>query len=300
MELYHYKYNTPLPTGECVIALGLFDGVHIAHRQLIERAREIARARKISFGIFSFSDCGSLKKNSTRIYTDEEKLAIFDILEADFVVLADFSSISGLSPEKFVSDVLIRDISAAACVAGFNFRFGKGAIGNADTLVRLMALAGKEAVICDEVTLDGETVSSSLIRSCITSGDVERAGALLGAPYSIFGEVTHGNSKGRSLGFPTVNTALSEGRTIPKLGVYISRVSIGSSCFKSITNVGICPTFDARDVHIETHILDFSGNLYGERLCVYLLKFLREEMRFESEDELRRQIAFDIQIALEK
>ena len=302
MRIYTYRYGEENKFGEgsryeekkCMLALGFFDGVHTAHRTLIEKGKRVAEERGIPLGIFTFSSDGSLKSGAPRIYADEEKLEIFESLGVDFTALADFSSLSHLSPEEFVEKVLISDLGASACAAGFNFRFGRRASGNSDTLKRLMQKHGREVVIAEELTDSGETVSASRIRTLLSSGNIEEANRLLGVPYSIKGKVAHGNATGRRLGYPTVNLPVKEGGALPKNGVYRSSVTIDEKEYNGLTNLGSCPTFEERKVHAETYLFDFSGDLYGKEVRVSFLEFLRDEQRFSSPEELKMQINIDI------
>ena len=301
MKIYNYRYGDGCRfCGEeyaesgCVLALGFFDGVHIAHRALIARAKECASELGARLGVFTFPSKGSVKSGAPRIYGDGEKLGIFESLGVDFTVLADFSSLSSLSAEKFVSDVLISDLGAAVCAAGFNFRFGKGASGNSATLSALMAENGARAVIEDELSDGGQTVSASRIRTLLSDGEISEAARLLGEPYSLTGEVERGNSMGKRLGYPTVNIRIGSGRALPRRGVYKSSVEVDGKIHKGLTNLGTCPTLGEREVHAETYILGFSGDLYGKRVRVRLLEFLRDERRFNSPDELKMQINVDI------
>ena len=208
-------------------------------------------------------------------------------------MLADFESIKNLTPEEFTKQVLFDGLCARTVVAGFNFRFGKAAVGDAEALVALMKDIGGEAVIRREITSDdGKTVSSTRIRELISKKDIKAANSLLGAPYFIHGRVSSGNKKGRELGFPTVNTSLDPDRTAPQ-GVFSSVVPIDGVLYPAITNIGSCPTLGAREIHAETHIIDYSGDLYGRELEIYLLGFLREEMHFDSVSELCRQVEED-------
>ena len=300
MKVYNYEYNRNLSTGECVLALGFFDGVHIAHRKLLMLARDIATAEGIPFGVFTFSSDGNVKRGVARIYTDDEKIALLKEVGADFTVLAHFPSISGLSPEEFVSDVLVRDTGVKIAVAGFNFRFGQGASGDCRDLSRLLSAHGARAVISDEITVGDRTVSSSLIRRLLTNGDIKEANRLLVRPYSLSGVVAHGDGRGRHLGFPTLNTNLAPEKVIPRLGVYRSEVVIDGVLYRAITNIGRCPTLGERAAHAETHVLDFSGAIYGEEIHISLFEFLREEMVFENAERLREQIALDISAAFGK
>ena len=290
MLIYNYPQNKKTG-GECVLALGFFDGVHIAHRELILAARSAAEERGLPFGIFSFS--GGIKGGSARIYTEREKCEIFASLGAHFTVLADFSAIKDCSAESFVKDILVGELKCSLCVAGFNFRFGRGALGDASLLSSLMREAGGDAIIKSEVTEGGLTVSSTRIRDLLLSGDIKRANALLGSPYYIKGRVERGRGVGRTLGFPTLNLPFDGGVALPRCGVYSSAVALGSKIYSAITNIGTCPTFEGRPVHSESYIFDFEGNAYGEEVKVFLLDFLREEMAFSSVEELKMQINID-------
>lgn len=293
MQIIEYPLKEKLNIPKCVLALGFFDGVHLAHRDLLTKAKEIAAERGLAFGIFTFGSGGAIKSGAARLYDDGEKAEIFSTLGADLTVIADFGAISGSSPEEFVKDILVRDLNCAVCVAGFNFRFGKGAKGSSDTLISLMLECGGDAVILEEITLDGITLSATLIRGLIAEGRIGEATRCLGAPYYIKGRVLHGRRDGRRLGFPTVNINIEDGRIIPRLGVYRTAVVIDGRIYTGVSNIGVCPTFGGEQVRLETHIIGFDGDLYDRELCVYLLGFLRDEKRFDSTEELSAQIDYD-------
>ena len=293
MVIYEYPTNEKLNKKGCVMALGFFDGVHIAHRDLLSIAREIAKDRNLAFGILTFGSSGKIKDNVQRLYDDGEKAEIFSSLGADFVVFVDFSAISGLSPEDFVKRTLVADLNCKVCVAGFNFRFGKGASADSKRLADLMNEAGAEAVICEEITADGLTLSATLIRELITEGKIHEANRYLGAPYYIKGRVTHGRADGRRIGFPTVNIPIEDGKILPKSGVYRSATVIDGKAYGCVSNIGVCPTFNGNETRLEAHIIDFDGDLYGKEMRIYLLDYLREERRFSSIDDLKMQINID-------
>lgn len=282
------------------MTLGFFDGVHIAHRDLISKAREIADSKGIALGVFTFSSEGGLKPGAKRLYSTKEKIEIFEGLGVDFTVVADFASISSLSAEEFVKTALVEQMGCRVAVIGFNFRFGKGASGDAEALRRLMAECGGECEVRRKLTMDGETICTTLIRSCLENGEVEKATALLGAPYRISSSAIHGRGVGKTLGFPTVNTRLEPWRVELKRGVYRTSVRTGGKMYNALTNIGICPTFDKREIHAETYILDFDGDLYGKTVDIYLLEFMREEKCFKSEKELIMQINIDKEQAVKK
>lgn len=293
MFIYHYPTDEKLNIPECVMALGFFDGVHIAHRDLISRAVKEAKARGLAIGIFTFASDGGIKVGSSRLYNDGEKAEMLSRLGVDFTVYADFNAISSCSAEDFVNKILSNDLNCKVCVAGFNFRFGSGAKGNSKMLNELMVKNGGEAVICEEITADGTTLSATLIRTLIGSGRIDEANKLLGAPYYIKGRVSEGRKDGRKLGFPTANIIIESGRVVPKFGVYRTALTIDGKIYSGVSNVGVCPTFDGKEIRLETHIIDFHGDLYGQEIKVYLLGFLREEKRFNSLDELKMQINID-------
>lgn len=300
MKVYEYEPEKKLPLGECAVAIGLFDGFHIAHRELLRKCGEIATEINIPFGIFTFVSNNCIKGKAKKIYSTEEKLEIAESLGADFAVVADFSRISGLCAEDFVKKTLISDLSARIAAVGFNFRFGKGALGNAETLTSLMRDAGGEAYVFGEYTSGGITVSSTHIRELLSDGRMDEAGMLLGEPYFLTGVVSHGDGRGKALGLPTVNTDIPDEKILPRRGVYRSAVSVGGELYSGVTNVGTCPTFGERPTHAETYILDFDGELYGEKIRVYLLEFLRDEKPFESQKELVMQIKLDINYTIKK
>ncbi len=292
MKIYEYKCGQSLKTPPAVLALGFFDGVTSAHRELISAAGQLASKKGLPLGVFTFPAEDPVKKGSPRIYSTEEKLFLLEGLSVDFVILADFASISSLSPEEFVSQVLIGDAFAEACASGFNFRFGHKAMGDARELRRLMELFGKEALIKEELCEEGVAVSSSRIRECLKSSDIDHANKLLGAPFMLSGVVRSGINAGRSLGFPTVNTDIPEGRATP-IGVFRSAVPVDGEIYHAVTNIGICPTLGERELHAETHILNFSGDLYGRELRIYILGYLRDEIKFETKEALSKQVEED-------
>ena len=293
MTVYSYKRRKlPLKRG-AVVALGFFDGMHVAHRALLRLAGERARIDGVPFGVFTFNTDSAIKKEESRIYSDKIRQDLITGEGADFTVTVDFSEISDMTAENFVRDVLIEDVGVGVAVSGFNFRFGKGASGDASELKRLMREYGADTLICDRYEMNGVTVSSTEIRARLCDGKIEEANALLGSPYRMQGEVQHGRGVGRALGFPTVNTVIPPSLVSLKNGVYRTAVVIDESIYTAITNVGICPTYEKREKHAETYIIDYKGDLYGSTLNIYFLNYLREEIRFSSENELIMQINID-------
>ena len=300
MTVYEYKLGEKLPVIECAVAIGFFDGVHLAHRELIAEAVAEAKKLGIKSGVVTFAASSGIKSNTPRIYSSEDRLALFETLGVDIVVVCDFAQIAGMSGEEFVRDTLVRDIGARSVVAGYNFRFGRGASSDADALCEYMADSGGRAIIKEPYLFRGAPLSSTVIRNYLTDGDVESANAALGVPYFITGGVCHGRGVGKKLGFPTVNLPHPSGRVKLKHGVYRCAAVVEGKIYNAVTNVGVCPTFDLCDLHNEAHLIDFSGDLYGKDVKIYFLGYLREERRFDSPEALAEQIESDTRRTIEE
>ena len=295
MQVSEYKYGEYHGDGKRrAVCLGFFDGVHIGHRALIRECVGYAKKNGLIPTVFTFpSECDRLKGGAVRIYSTEDKLEIFASLGIEHTVLADFDSVAGLSPADFVHKALIRDLGAVSAHSGTSFRFGIGASGGSEMLVSLMKERGLSAFTVGDVLLDGAPVSSTRIRNALSSGDTVQASLLLGEPYFTKGTVVHGDGRGHLYGIPTVNTALPYAALL-RSGVYRTEIEISGRRYSALTNVGTCPTFGERERHAETLILDFSGDLYGERVKIRYLEFQRGERKFESAEELISTIKKDI------
>lgn len=295
MRIYEYSKALKLKE-EHSIALGFFDGVHLGHRALISQTVADAKARGIKSAVFTFySEEAMPKSDRGRLYSTEKKLSIFEELGIDTVVIARFSDVCDLSPSEFVQGILVSSLLCRTAVCGKDFRFGKAASGNVQALSSLLAECGARCIALEDVTLKSGKVSTSAIKEFLRTGRLQEANEMLGAPYSIDARVEHGRGVGHSLGFPTLNTSLGYAEGILKKGVYSSCVTIDGLKLRALTNVGTCPTFEKRDTHAETFILDYDGNLYEKKVNIALHSFLREEMRFDSPEALTEQIKKDIE-----
>lgn len=300
MDVRTYSYPEKLNIKGTAVALGYFDGVHVGHRELISLLVREAKAKKLKPYVFTFvDDLAKTKKTQSIIYNTEEKLKIFASLGVEGVIIANFSSISGLTPEEFVGDVLVDAIGAELAISGYNFRFGKFAAAGSSELIELMEAKGKGALVLSEQKIDGKPLSATVIRQLIADKNLDAATKMLGIPYFIEGTVEKGLGLGKVYGFPTVNLPLRQTAPLPS-GVYRTAVEIGKKLYTGITNVGSCPTVCEREIHTETLIADFSGDLYGKTLRIYFLGYLREERRFDSVDELREQIYLDRDKSIEE
>ena len=276
-----------------VCAIGFFDGVHVGHRELFRVAKKRADELSLPFSVFTFiSENESIKKGA-RLYSTDEKVALIEKYGADEVIIADFEYLREMTPEEFVAGLLIGQLNTVCAVTGNDFRFGKGAAANADDLYQMMNECGREVIRVDDVSLFGKKVSTTEIKARLAEGEVGIANTMLGETYHSTGVVEHGNGKGASLGFPTVNFK-TEKHNLLRRGVYRTATLADGGLYPSITNVGTCPTLGAREEHAETFILDFNSDLYGKAVTVYFLDFMRDETVFSSVEELKEQVINDI------
>ena len=293
-----YKTNSFLAKSPCVVALGCFDGVHIGHKAVIDEAVRIARSKSANSVVWTFREPPKnfFFPNSSPIITEyEEKHKLIQSLGVDVFVSVPFDlKIGGLYPIEFFEKILLEKLKAVHIVCGYNYAFGKNGNGNTELLKKLCSEHNIGFTEIPIVTIDGVAVSSSQIRREIQAGNVEIAAKYLDRPFALCTTVIDGHKLARQLGFPTINQAFSEGRLVPKNGVYLTGVSFDSKKYFGITNVGTRPTVDGKQLFAETHIFDFSGDLYGKRVQIEFLHFMREETTFKSVDELADRVRLDI------
>lgn len=279
------------------VALGVFDGVHLGHRMVIDKAVSLCTDGMRS-AVFTFRSDTVVNKGSERLLTDADKHRRLSARGVEYLCSPDFNDVRDLAAEDFVRNILFGRLRCRYAVCGKDFRFGRGALGNAELLTRLGKELGFETVVLDKLALRGKIVSSTLIKEHIRRGEILRANELLGYRFGYREPVIHGRELGRALDFPTINQRLPDGVTVPRFGVYCSRVKINGKSYTGVTNIGVKPTVGSEPVPLaETYILSFSGDLYGKTVQVGLERFIRPEMRFESVEALRRQIAADTEEA---
>ena len=234
----------------------------------------------------------------------EEALAALGVART---VYLEYPQVRGMEPERFVREIIAQQLGAAFVGCGFNYRFGRGASAGAQELARLGALYGIRTVCTDPVYTDAvdgalrcepeeqprTPISSTLIRGLVRAGEIRRAGMYMGRPFAFLYPVVTGRQLGRRLGIPTINQNIPEGDVLPRFGVYVSRTVVGGIRYLSVTNVGVKPTVGSDRVLAETFILDYSGDLYGRKIKVELLEFLRAEEKFDGIDALKRQMELD-------
>ena len=297
MEILHLPDLTPTEApAACVAALGFFDGVHRAHRAVLAAASAAARHLSLPLLVFTFRSDDGPKGTAPRLTDDAERAALFAEIGASLAVFSDFSAIAATSPEEFISSMLTFRLGATLAVAGADFRFGYRAAGDVLSLRRLMEAEGGKAHIVPSIQRGGAPISSTRIRAALAAGDCEEATLLLGRPYTLTLPVLRGASLGATLGFPTANQCPPPSRMIPASGVYRTTVTLPSGeTLDGVTDVGTRPTVGGTETRIETHIVDYTGDLYGQRLQVAFHARLRGEMTFPSLDALRAQIEKDSQ-----
>lgn len=276
------------------VALGNFDGIHLGHSAVLEKTVELSKDT-LTATVMLFDE-HSLKAVSGEappmLMTDSERLE-FLTQKGLRVRTVRFADIRSLSPEDFVKNILVDRLNAKAVVCGFNYRFGKGASGDAKLLKKLCKSENIECITVDEVLCDSLPVSSTAIRKAIENGDIVLANNMLGRAFGFGAVVVDGEKRGRTWGFPTINQHLPDGLVVPRFGVYESRVTIDGKEYKGVTNIGKRPTVGTDTVLSETHIIDFSGDLYGRDVFVSLIRFIRPEKKFSSFDKLALQIKND-------
>ncbi len=271
----------------CAAALGMFDSVHIGHKAVIDAAIK----NEYRSVILTFDKIPS--KGEKHLLSQEEKKAKLLSLGVDEVYVLEFSKVKSLSPEEFL-DFIVGKFNIKKICVGFNFRFGKGAVGDR----RFLEEYCKRKEICffcaEEVKSEGQTVSTTLIKSLLAEGKAERAAQLLGNPYSFTATVENGDKRGRTLGFPTVNQIYPDYKCDLKFGVYHTEVYLNGKRYNGVTNFGIRPTFLNGFVSAETHIIDYDGDCYGQEITLSFLEYLREERKFSSVDELKKEILSNV------
>lgn len=283
--------------GGTSVALGMFDGVHMGHRRIITAAKNKSTELGIPTSVLLFSKSPHGAKELLPLC---DRLAELEKLGVNFAYVYDFEELCGKSPEAFVSEELSERLGARAAFAGYNYRFGAGAKGDADMLKALCAAHGMECGVTERVEAYGDAVSSTRIRALLECGDIEGANRLLEYPYYLRAEVVHGKALGRRLGIPTVNQKFGNGRVCMARGIYYTKTTIDDKTYLSVSNVGTRPTVeDGGAVNLETHILDFDGDVYGRTAKVEFFGRGRGECRFDSVEELGAEMLRDVERARE-
>lgn len=283
---------------ETVVALGNFDGVHKGHQELIRRTVKSAKMAGLKSAVFTFTNHPKNvlagKPVIKNILYLEDKAEIIKSLGVDYLFSLEFNEIiQHLSAEEFIQKLLIGAFKMREAYCGFNYHFGYKADGNPETLIKTGMRDGFGIHVLEPFKIDGKLVSSSFIRKLIADGRVGECKKYMGRNYSVGGEVVVGNKIGRTIGFPTSNILIDETMVTPAHGVYVTYCNYNGICYQGVTNVGIKPTIGDNKKNIETHIFNFSKDLYGKQIRVEFLERIRPEIKFSSVNALAQQIEKD-------
>ncbi|WP_083676170.1 bifunctional riboflavin kinase/FAD synthetase [Paenibacillus sp. FSL H8-0548] len=287
------------------IAIGHFDGVHRGHQNVIRQAVAEAKESEMLSAVLTFDphpkEVLGQGDHYYRCLTPlDVKTALFEKLGVDLVFIMRFDlEFAEVTPERFVNDVL-RVLRAKQVVVGFDFNFGHRGLGNTETLMQL----GQPDIsvhVIEPLIEKGIKVSSTYIREALEAGDFELAHSLLGRSYEVKGIVVHGDKRGRTIGFPTANLQINDPYIAPRIGVYAITAWIGEKAYSGVLNYGLKPTFNKNDPHpiMEAHLFDFNGDIYGEQIRLQFISFIRAEIKFNSIDDLIKQIEADSERAKE-
>lgn len=283
---------------DVVVTVGTMDGVHLGHTAIVDALVAISREKGIPSLVVTFDPHPRQVVHDDVVpllTTVEERIALLNARDVDNVFILTFDQeVASLSPDKFIKDILVSKFGVRHVVVGYDHSFGRDREGNAAVLRSIGADYDFQVTEVQEQTVDGERISSTRIRHLISvEGNVSHAARLLGHPYGLRGEVTKGDGRGRTIGFPTANLRVATDKLIPANGVYLVSVTTGEDRHTGMLNIGVRPTFGELSLTIEVHILDFDADIYGTQIQVDFLKRLRDERKFDSVDDLVKQLSAD-------
>lgn len=277
---------------ECpiVLCLGFFGSMHKGHVELLNRAKSYAQATNCKVALFTFNNnhLAVLKRDAKLLYTLNERLLIYESLNIDYVITANFDAdFRSLSGNQFLSEFNQYNLQSVFC--GFDHCCGRDHL---DALGIQRFFNRIPVHIVEQVSVDGQKVSTTLLREYVVSNQIEKANTLLSEPFFLMGEVVHGRGVGKTLGFPTANIQIPADKLLP-IGVFGGITNIDGISYRVIANIGHTPTFDIERNAFEVHVIDFDGNLYGNILKVSLTKYLRPITKFDSATALAQQLQLD-------
>jgi riboflavin kinase/FMN adenylyltransferase len=289
------------PQRDTMLAVGVFDGVHLGHKHLLGKLTQQAARSDLLSGVVTFSSNPkavlSHRAKLARLTTVEERVNLLKSLGVDLVVPITFTTeVAAISARDFVI-YLKQYLRMKGLVIGPNFALGHGREGNAEVLKSLGEELGFTVDVVKPLTVEGSLVSSTAVREALSHGDMKLANKLLGRYFKLSGPVVGDVKRGRKLGFPTANIDVDSEQALPHDGVYATLAHIGDKVYQSVTNIGKRPTFGAGERSVEVFILDFDSDIYGENLTIELVEHLRNEIKFASPEELIEQIGKDVELA---
>ncbi len=296
MRVHHHWQSLPPDARGTSVAMGNFDGVHLGHRSVIDLARGAAPLGVVTFEphprqVFQPATAPFRLINAEARANRLAKLGVDELYELPFD-----ATLSGLSPQEFARQILVDGLGVSHVVVGADFRFGQGRSGTADDLATLGRTLGFGVTIAPLLSLDGQEISSTAIRQALADGQPRAAAAMLGHLHRIEGEVIHGEKRGRELGYPTANMSVA-GLHLPRLGVYAVRADVltgpQAGAYMGAASLGVRPMFGVNQPNLETFLLDFKGDLYGQHLSIGFVDFLRPELKFDGLPALITQMEAD-------
>ncbi len=284
-----------------VVAIGNFDGLHLGHQKVLRQAREKAKKYKLKFGVVTFEPVPVMFFNKNiknhRINTLKQKILGLKKLKLDFIKIIKFNrKFSKLTPHQFIKRIIYKNLNSKFLFVSKNFRFGKNRAGNVTTLKKHEKDFSYKTIITRPLKKNNKVLSSSIIRSNISAGKIEKANNFLNRKWCVLGKVIKGKKRGRKIGFPTCNIKLKD-YVLPKLGVYSVLVKTNKFNRKGIANIGYRPTFNGKTLLLEVNIFGIKENLYKKVIEVNFVKFIRGEKKFRNINELKKQIKKDIKKA---
>lgn len=282
------------------LTIGNFDGVHLGHQELLKTIKKACREKDLKLVVMTFvpHPLAVLSPNSLQLINSyEERRALLCELDVDYLFEVEFTrDLSLVSPEEFLDCYLLAHPGATALYLGYDFAFGANKKGDYRFAQQYCRGRGVHVENCAELKVVDQKVSSSKVREALNAGDVRKAKLLLGREFFVRARVTKGAGRGAQIGFPTANLESLKDRVTLNKGVYVTQTKLRGDTYSSVTNVGVNPTFNSSKeiVRIETYILDFTGDIYGEEIEVSFHQRLRDEKKFSSVEELKLQIALDV------
>ena len=281
----------------CVVALGNFDGVHKGHQKVVSTAVSIAKENGFVPIVYNFNKNTKsyFSSDILPVITNDQKTKILKRLGILDVIYADFEKIKDKDAKSFVKEELIDKLNAKILVCGNNYHLGKGGKTDANCLKKICDELKISLKVVDDVKVFDTLASSSNIRKFLSEGNIERVNDILGYNYYLTGKITHGKKLASKMGIPTINFDYDNSLVLMKKGVYITQTVIDSKKYKSITNIGVCPTVNKNKITVESHLIDFDSDAYGKEVKVIFYKMTREEKKFNNKEELFDQIKCDIE-----
>ena len=298
MKTIHGIENFPASEGS-VVTIGTFDGVHLGHQQILKQLIDTSQQSKLKSVLLTFFPHPRMVLQpdiSMRlIQTIEEREKALRKTGLDYLVIHPFSEkFSRLSADDYVKQILVEKLNVRKVVVGYDHRFGRNRTASLEDMYNYADIHDFEVIEIDAKKIKSTAVSSTKIRKAIDEGDIALANSYLGDPFTLEGVVVHGDKRGRELSYPTANIELqNKHKIIPKQGVYLIQSDIDNQVVYGMMNIGTKPTFDTTNPSIEVHFFDWNGDLYDQTLQVKLLKWVREEQKFGSVEELQAQIHAD-------